>query len=163
MKERRYSGIPVLRQFLSSHPEARRTTQFPAPEERKAFAFLADAGMVSLPDGGPFPLAGGLYSDGGFSWESGWVTIQRPGRYLAVFTVSGEADAAPLPEVGLALGTGEPVGERARLLAADDGAVQAVGSAVIEATAGTCVSLRAEGPLLVTGTPAATLVLIREV
>ena len=163
MKERVYSGIPVLRQFMGARPAPSRAPAPPVPEERKAFAFLADAGTVSLPDGGPFPLAGGLYSEGGFRWEQGWVTIERAGRYLAVFTVSGNADTAPLPTVGLVLGNGETAGESVQLLAGEDGCVQGTGSAVVEAAAGTRLCLRVGGPLLITGTPAATLTCIREV
>ena len=164
MKERVYSGIPVLRQFVGARSGSRRAASSPATtEQEKAFAFLADAGEVCLPGGGLFPLAGGLYSDGGFAWEPGWAIIGRAGRYLAVFTVSGEADAACLPEIGLTLSGGRAAGESARLLAGEGGAVQGVGSAVIEAAAGERVGLRAGGPLRINGTPAATLTLIREV
>lgn len=164
MKDRTYSGIPVLRQFVGSRPISRTAAAASAaPIQEKAFAFLADTGTVSLPDGGPFPLAGGLYSDGGFRWDPSWVTIERAGRYLAVFTVSGRADTAPLPKVGLALESGETIGAPARLLAAEDGSAQATGSAVVETDAAARLCLRTDGPLLITGTPAVTLTLIREV
>lgn len=125
------------------------------------FGFYADAGRVCLAAGDAFLLDESVYSIGPIEKENGRIVIGQTGRYLAVFTLTGIAQANLNSRISLRIGAQTVAGTTAQAIAMQGDTVQIVLRAAFSAEQGDVLQAVTSGALALCGTPAATLTVVR--
>jgi len=124
------------------------------------YAFYASACRLYANAGAPLPLGDTVYSVGPIDLAGGTVTIGQEGRYLAVWTLTGTAQANISGALAL-WKNGAAVGGAVDVVAMQGDALALVGQTAFTAQAGDTLQLMSTGALAVSGMPAATLTLVR--
>ncbi len=183
MARKKFCGTPVYRQFYGARAEqmaargcmcasdAMRSVYYtgPCPDADPcdrtnwyadnwidSYGFYANEGALSVPGGSALTLSDSVYSIGPVQMNAGMVTLGENALYTAAITLTGLAQAAiggylqlllnntVILSVPLSYESGETVQEIARVQ--------------FNANAGDVLRLIPTGPIALTGTPAATMV-----
>lgn len=129
--------------------------------EAPVYALYASQGLLDLSAGDILPLADSVYSVGPVAKTGGTASVGQSGRYLAVVTLTGEAQADISAGLVL-LKNGVPVpGGMLAVDAAQGENIALVAQTVFCAKAGDTLQLAAQGAVPISGDPAAVLTLVR--
>lgn len=129
--------------------------------EPPVFGFWADYSALSLAAEAAFPLGDVVYSVGPVSKQSSTITLQQAGRYLAVWTINGTAQANIDALITLRRNGYGMAGSAANVIAAQGESLTAIGQLPFSAQAGDTLQLVTDSALAISGRPSATLSLAR--
>ena len=127
----------------------------------KVFAFYADCGRICLAAGGAFHFGADAYSIGPIEKSYGMIAFDLTGRYLAVWTLTGRAQANIDSVISLRLNGAALHCAMGEIYAMQGETVQVTGQAIFAAQQGDTLQMVTSGALSLCAEPAATLTIVR--